>query len=67
MRSLLTRVQTGIARHPRLVATLLVVTVFLAAAGGAAALDGAVGMDGATLGDVGTTDSGTSSAGPTDP
>jgi hypothetical protein len=67
MRSRLAHVQTTIASHPRLVASLLVLLVFLAATGGAAAVEGAGGLDGVTLGDVGTSDTGNMDGGPTDP
>lgn len=61
------RVQTFVASHPRLVTSILVLALFLAASGGAAALDAGAGLDGVTLGDAGTTDSGSSYGGPTDP
>jgi hypothetical protein len=65
MRETLGRAQHFLAKHPRFVATLFVVAVFLAASGGAAAMDGTAGFDGVTLGDVDTSESGSSYSGPT--
>jgi hypothetical protein len=69
MRSRLARVQTAIVSHPRLIASLLMLAVFLLATGSAAALDGGVALDGVTLGnetEVGPYDSGDAYGGPTD-
>lgn len=68
MRETLGRAQNFLVQHPRLVATLVVFATFLTVSGGAAAMDGTVGFDGVTLGDVDTTgDSGSSNGGPTKP
>lgn len=67
MKAVAGRIQTIIASYPRLVTSLLVLALFLAASGGAAALDAGAGLDGVTLGDVETSDTGNSYDGPTDP
>jgi hypothetical protein len=63
----LARVQTTVVSHPRLVASLLIVLLFLIASGSAAAIEGMGGLDGVTLGDVETSDGGNMDGGPTDP
>jgi hypothetical protein len=67
MTSRLARVQTTVVSHPRLVASLLIVLLFLIASGSAVAVDGVGGLDGVTLGDVGTNGIGNTDGGPTDP
>lgn len=67
MTSRLARVQTAVLSHPRLVASLLIVLLLLIASGSAAAVEGVGGLDGVTLGDVGTSDGGNMDGGPTDP
>lgn len=70
MRSTVGSVQVAVTRHPRLVVSVLVVSVFLAAGGVAGALDGVVGFEPTSLGDgtdVTTDGIGGSNGGPTDP
>lgn len=70
MRSTVGSVQITVARHPRLVVTVLVVSAFLAAGSAAAALDGVSGFETTMLGgseDVSTSGLGVGGGGPTDP
>lgn len=67
MEATIGRVRAKVASHPRLIVSLLVLLTVFAVSGGAAAVEGTGSLDGVTLGDVGTSDSGGGSAGPTDP
>lgn len=58
MRDAMARLQATVARHPRLLTTLLLVVLFVAVADPVAAGDGV---------DVGTLDYGSSGGGPTNP
>lgn len=59
MRDAMARLQATVARHPRLLTTLLLVVLFVAVADPVAAGDGAV--------EIGTLDHGSTGSGPTNP